>query len=134
MSVPPSDFDAYWRAFVRAHENPLRRRTQLVATTAGISVLALGVFARRLSLLILAPVVGLVPPVLLEKALGEPPYLPPAALYRLLASIKMWGMTLAGTFEEELVRAALENAQAPEDTTGQEPHPPTNMVTDHTLH
>jgi len=133
MPVPPSDFDAYWRAFVLSHENPTRRRTQLIATTAGISVLALGVLTRRATLLLLAPVVGLLPPVLIEKATREPRSLPPVLLYRLLASLKMWTMTLAGTFEEELVRASLDEVEAPE-TTEEQPHPPTNMVTDHTLH
>jgi hypothetical protein len=133
MPVPPSDFDAYWRAYVLSHENPVRRRTQLIATTAWISMLALGVLTRRATLLLLAPVVGLLPPVLLEKVSREARRLPPLPLYRLLASLKMWGMTLAGTFEEELVRASLDDTEAPESTEEQ-PHPPTNMVTDHTLH
>jgi hypothetical protein len=133
MPAPPG-FDEYWLLFVRAHEHPLLRRAQLLATTAGISCLAVGLLGRRASLLLAAPVVGLVPPWVLGRVLSPEVDLPPDPLYRLLASLKMWGMTLAGTFEDELARASMMTPR-PEGVAAEEPlHPPTNMVTDHTLH
>src|SRR5690242_2339269 len=94
MSAPSPSFDEYWLKFVRAHEHPVLRRVQLVATTAGISCFALGLLARRVSLALAAPLVAVVPPSLLGRLLVPRVELPADPVFRLLSGLKMWGMAL----------------------------------------
>lgn len=129
-------FHEYWPLFVRAHENPVVRRVHFVATTIGVGCAVLGAFGRRMSFVLAAPTVALVPTWIARRII-EPAAspLPRHAVFGILASLKMWGMTLAGTIDEEAARLA--DVRESEDSDFEDEdhaHPPPNMVTDHTLH
>jgi len=129
-------FSEYWSQFVRAHRSPRKRRLQVVATSAGLGCAALGLLTRRTSLLLAAPVVGVVSPWLVGRVLEGPEELPTAPLYRVLACLKLWELTVTSGLEEELARLAREEAERDEaaEPVEEASHPATNMVTDHTLH
>lgn len=137
MPDSPLTFDEYWPAFVRAHESTVVRRVHFVATSAGIGCAVAGVFGRRLSFLLAAPAVALVPTWMARRFSGEGAApLPNHAVFRIVASLKMWAMTLAGTMAEETASIAHAESEEPQSADADQdlPHPPPNMVTDHTLH
>ena len=136
MPDPLLRFREYWPVFVRAHESPAVRRVHFVATTAGIGCAVLGVFGRRLSLVLAAPAVALVPTWIARRFAGSASVeLPAHAVFRVAASLKMWAMTLAGTMAREAASVVDASREEPLDMADEDhPYPPPNMVTDHTLH
>lgn len=137
MPDTPLTFDEYWPAFVRAHESSVVRRVHFVATSAAVGCAVAGVFGRRLTLVLAAPAVALLPTWVARRLSGNASApLPGHAVFRVVASLKMWAMTLAGTMVEEAVNIA--SAERDDGVTADAdqdlPHPPPNMVTDHTLH
>jgi hypothetical protein len=132
MSESSLSFDEYWALFVRAHASPFVRRVHFVSVTAALGCAALGILTRRRGLVLAASAVAVVPPWAarkFESGAALPPPLHP--LLTLLATTKMWQMTLAGTMDQEVARlAGAEPETEPVDRT----HPRPNMVTDHTLH
>jgi hypothetical protein len=128
-------FHEYWPLFVRAHENPVVRRVHFAATTTGIGCAVLGAFGRRMTFLLAAPAVALVPTWIARRIAKVSSPLPRHAVFRIVASLKMWGMTLAGTMDEEVERLTDgPTARGSDHEDDDHPHPPPNMVTDHTLH
>lgn len=136
MADSPLRFDEYWQLFVRAHESVVVRRVQAAAVTTGIGLAVLGIFSRRASLVVVAPAVALVPTWVARRVSGTASVvLPHHAGFRFAASLKMWGMTLAGAMEAEVARVmSVPPEEASDPADDDRPHPPPNMVTDHTLH
>lgn len=58
MSEPIRTFDEFWPYYVRAHSNKNNRRLHFVGTTAAMGLAGVGLLTQRISLLLLAPVVG----------------------------------------------------------------------------
>jgi len=58
MENQTNDFDAFWLDYVREHSHPLNRQLHMIGISLGLACLAAGIFKRRVSLLLLAPVVG----------------------------------------------------------------------------
>ena len=134
MQDSPLRFDDYWLLFVRAHERAIVRRVQAVAVTAGLGCAALGVVTRKLGLVVAAPAVALVPTWVLRR-LGRGAELPFHPAFHVVASLKMWSMTLASSMDAEVARVADASRETPSDLADDDrSHPPPNMVTDHTLH
>jgi hypothetical protein len=132
MSEPSPSFDEYWALFVRAHASPFVRRVHFFSVTAALGCAVLGVLTRRRGLVLAASAVAVVPPWAarkLDKGETLPPPLHP--LLTLLATTKMWQMTLAGTMDAEVARLM---GPVTEDEPADGTHPRPNMVTDHTLH
>ena len=134
-------FDEYWLAFVRAHFRPSTRRLVCASMNAAIGSAAIGVFARRPILLLLAPVIAFTPSLIAQKIAGTAtPFGSGHPLFYGLSCLKMWRMTISGTMEAEVTRVMAEARDAdgapppPSPGSPEAPYPRPNMVTDHTLH
>jgi len=136
MSDSRMSFEQYWVLFVRAHVNPLARRTRFAATSASVACAAAGVLSRRGSLLVLAAALAWVPNWVARQMLeGAVVGVPANVPYAVLASLKLCEMSLLGTFDAEIQRVLAIDEQKPMNAPGGDPTvPPPNMVTDHTLH
>jgi hypothetical protein len=58
METQTTDFDAFWLEYVREHSHPLNRKLHTIGMSLALACLVAGIFKRRLSLLLLAPVLG----------------------------------------------------------------------------
>jgi hypothetical protein len=58
MDTKNSDFDAFWLEYVREHSHPLNRKLHTIGMSLALACLVAGIFKRRISLLLLAPIVG----------------------------------------------------------------------------
>jgi hypothetical protein len=58
METEKTDFDAFWLDYVRAHAHPLNRKLHMIGMSLALACLVAGIFKRRVSLLLLAPVLG----------------------------------------------------------------------------
>ncbi len=126
------DFPEYWTLFVRAHASSALRRLHFTTMTAGLGCLAVGLVSRRMSWLLAA--LGLtVVPAWIARRLDGAPELPWEPVHAVAANVKMWHLTRIGEMDAEVARII---AQAVEESFEDmdESVPPPNMVTDHTLH
>jgi hypothetical protein len=53
-----ADFDAFWLEYVREHSHPLNRKLHAIGISLALACLVAGIFKRKLSLLVLAPILG----------------------------------------------------------------------------
>ena len=53
-----ADFDAFWLEYVREHSHPLNRKLHVIGVSLALACLVAGIFKRKLSLLLLAPILG----------------------------------------------------------------------------
>jgi hypothetical protein len=135
MNDASRGFAEYWARYVRYHADVRVRRLQFAATTIGIGVAVSGVLARRPSLLALASAFAFAPAAVARAAWGkDPSAIHGAPLYRIVAALKAWRLTLSGHMQAEVERVAEERVAAPEEPSSADPFPRPNMVTDHTLH
>ena len=58
METENQEFESFWLEYVREHSHPLNRKLHMIGTSLALACLAAGVLKRRLSLLLLAPVLG----------------------------------------------------------------------------
>jgi hypothetical protein len=58
METQTNDFDAFWQEYVREHSHPLNRKLHMIGMSLALACLVAGIFKRRLSLLVLAPIFG----------------------------------------------------------------------------
>jgi hypothetical protein len=58
METDKTSFDDFWLEYVREHSHPLNRQLHMIGTGLALACLVGGIFKRRLSLLVLAPVLG----------------------------------------------------------------------------
>jgi hypothetical protein len=113
METENSDFDAFWLDYVREHSHPLNRKLHMIGMSLALACLVAGIFKRRLSLLLLAPVLGYgfawCGHFFVEKNLPKSFSHP---LYSLRASALLYWKTLCGEMEAEVERARQEPAPA----------------------
>ncbi len=109
-----ASFEEFWPFYVRAHANKTSRRLHFAGTTLGGALLAAGVFTRRKSLLLAAPVVGYglawIGHFVFE---GNKPATFGHPAWSLRGDLKMWKMMVAGTMDDEVARVLAESAPAP---------------------
>jgi len=120
---PMNTFEDFWPYYVRAHSNKLNRNIHFVGTSSAMALVGLGVLTRRVTPVLLAPVVGygfawfghFVIEGNVPATFGHP-------LWSLKADLKMWRMILEGTMDAEVERVLRE-------TTAQaEPEPVVNVA------
>jgi hypothetical protein len=113
METETTEFDAFWLEYVRAHSHPLNRKLHTIGMSLALACLVAGIFKRRLSLLLLAPIVGYgfawSGHFFVEK---NTPKTFSHPLYSLRASALLYWKTLSGEMEAEV-----ERARQPEDRT-----------------
>ena len=113
METENSDFDAFWLDYVREHSHPLNRKLHMIGMSLALACLVAGIFKRRLSLLLLVPVLGYgfawCGHFFVEKNLPKSFSHP---LYSLRASALLYWKTLCGEMEAEVERARKEHAPA----------------------
>lgn len=137
MNDASVSFDEYWARYVRFHADPRLRRLQFAATSLGLGVAVSGVLTRRLSLLGAATSFAFVPAIVARALWGrDTSPIEGHPLYRIVAAVRAWHLTLVGTMQAEVERAS---AAAGVSGAGDVPShgdefPRPNMVTDHTLH
>jgi hypothetical protein len=120
METDKTDFDAFWLEYVREHSHPLNRKLHMIGMSLALACLVAGIFKRRFSLLILAPLFGYgfawcghffvennTP-----KSFSSP-------LLSLRASALLYWKTLCGEMDAEVERAR--QAQATEQPRREEP-------------
>jgi hypothetical protein len=111
METDHRAFDAFWLEYVREHSHPLNRKLHMIGISLALACLVAGVFKRRLSLLLLAPVLGYgfawCGHFFVEKNTPKSFSHP---LLSLRASALLYWKTLCGEMEAELERARGESA------------------------
>jgi hypothetical protein len=111
METDHRDFDAFWLEYVREHAHPLNRKLHTIGISLALACLVAGIFKRRLSLLILAPVLGYgfawCGHFFVEKNTPKSFTNP---ILSLKASTLLYWKTLCGEMEAELERASKEEA------------------------
>ncbi|HVU04646.1 MAG TPA: hypothetical protein VHE30_22985 [Polyangiaceae bacterium] len=131
MAVENPTFEAYFGSFLRVHQAPGRRVAVLLGSTLGITCAAVGVLGRRGALLLAAPFLITAPSWIAERTSGERLAVQGPPSFRILASLRLSSMVLAGAFGAAAAGGAESEPAADDD---EPPHPAPNMVTDHTLH
>jgi hypothetical protein len=120
MDTEKTDFDAFWLDYVRAHSHPLNRKLHMIGMSLALGCLLAGIFKRRLSLLVLAPVLGYGfawgGHFFVEK---NTPTTFSHPLYSLRASAILYWKTLCGEMDAEIARA--EQGQARSEPRQEEP-------------
>src|SRR5689334_13151012 len=120
METDQRDFDAFWLEYVREHSHPLNRKLHTIGISLALACLVAGVFKRRLSLVLLAPVLGYgfawCGHFFVEKNTPKSFSHP---LLSLRASALLYWKTLCGEMEAEVERA--QETEAPADVPRQEP-------------
>jgi|SoiMethySBSTD1v2_1073268.scaffolds.fasta_scaffold188336_2 hypothetical protein len=115
METDIQDFDAFWLEYVREHSHPLNRKLHTIGISLALACLVAGVFKRRLSLLLLAPVLGYgfawCGHFFVEKNTPKSFSHP---LLSLRASALLYWKTLCGEMDAEVERAQREHAPAAE--------------------
>lgn len=104
-------FEEFWPHYVRAHQNKTNRTLHFVGTSAGMALVGLGVLTRRVTPILLAPVVGygfawfghFVVEGNVPATFGHP-------LWSFKGDMKMWRMILEGTMDAEVERVLREEA------------------------
>jgi hypothetical protein len=120
METEKSDFDAFWLDYVRGHSHPLNRKLHMIGMSLALACLVAGIFKRRLSLLLLAPVFGYglawCGHFFVEK---NTPKTFSHPLYSLRASAILYWKTLCGEMDAEVERAR--QGEAPDEPRQEEP-------------
>lgn len=123
-------FEEFWPFYVREHRKKLTRQLHFIGTTAALGCLATGVLTRQKWLLALAPVAGYGPAwfshFVIEK---NKPATFKYPLWSLAADFVMWGKTIAGTMDDEVLAVMEAERVASEPRSDIRP----NMATDGTL-
>jgi hypothetical protein len=121
METEKQDFDAFWLEYVREHSHPLNRQLHVIGMSLALACLVAGIFKRRLSLLLLAPIVGYgfawCGHFFVEK---NTPKTFSHPILSLKASALLYWKTLCGEMDAEIERAQQERTPAAprtEDTT-----------------
>jgi len=122
MESEQQDFDRFWLEYVREHSHPLNRKLHVIGISLALACLVAGIFKRRLSLILLAPIVGYglswCGHFFVEKNTPKSFSNP---LLSLKASALLYWKTLSGEMEAEVLRAqGAETPVAPhrEETAG----------------
>jgi hypothetical protein len=106
METEKTDFDAFWLDYVRAHAHPLNRTLHMIGMSLALACLVAGIFKRRVSLLLLAPVVGYgfawCGHFFVEKNMPQTFSHP---IHSLRASALLYWKTLCGEMDAEIERA-----------------------------
>jgi hypothetical protein len=127
----PRTFEEFWPIYVRAHSNKLNRTLHFVGTSAAFSLVGLGVLTRRLTPVLLAPVVGYgfawFGHFFVE---GNKPATFGHPLWSFKGDMKMWRMILEGTMDAEVERILQQQA---ETSAEPEPEPMINVAPDPTI-
>jgi hypothetical protein len=106
METKKTDFDEFWLEYVREHSHPLNRKLHMIGIGLALACFTAGIFKRRLSLLLLAPVVGYgfswIGHFFIEKNTPKSFSRPIDSLH---ASALLFWKTLCGEMDAELERA-----------------------------
>ncbi|HMI86014.1 MAG TPA: DUF962 domain-containing protein [Polyangiaceae bacterium] len=106
METEKTDFDAFWLDYVRAHSHPLNRKLHMIGMSLALACLVAGIFKRRVSLLLLVPVLGYgfawCGHFFVEK---NTPKTFSHPIHSLRASALLYWKTLCGEMEAEIERA-----------------------------
>lgn len=102
-------FEEFWPYYVRAHSNKTNRTIHFVGTTSAMGLLGLGVLTRRVTPILMAPVVGYgmawIGHFLVQ---GNVPATFGHPLWSFKGDMKMWRMILDGTMDAEVERVMKE--------------------------
>ena len=113
MQTDNGDFDAFWLEYVRAHSHPLNRKLHMIGMSLALACFVAGLFKRRLSLLLLAPIFGYgfawCGHFFVEKNTPKSFSHP---IYSLRASALLYWKTVCGEMDAEIERAQQEQARA----------------------
>jgi hypothetical protein len=106
MNTDQTAFDAFWLEYVREHSHPLNRKLHMIGMSLALACVVAGILKRRVSLLLLAPVLGyglswcghFFVEKNTPKSFSQP-------LFSLRAAALLYWKTLTGEMEAELARA-----------------------------
>jgi len=114
METDKASFDDFWLEYVRAHSHPLNRQLHMIGMGLALACLVAAIFKRRLSLLLLAPVLGYgfawCGHLLVEKNMPKSFSRPIDSLH---ANLLLFWKTLCGEMDAELARAREAEPGAP---------------------
>lgn len=128
----PQTFEEFWTLYVQAHLNKTNRTLHFIGTSTAFGLVGLGVLTRRLTPILMAPVVGYglawIGHFLVE---GNIPATFGHPLWSFKGDMKMWRMILEGTMDAEVERVLAEQVKKASETI--EPEPVINVVPDPTI-
>jgi hypothetical protein len=114
METDKTSFDDFWLEYVREHSHPLNRQLHMIGMGLALACLVAGIFKRRPSLLLLAPVLGYgfawFGHFFVEKNTPKTFSRPIDSLH---ASAVFFWKTLCGEMDAELERAKQSETSAP---------------------